>query len=1025
MYSNSINCPSNEEILIHSLVDDIYKAESKINEINQNQNEYNENNPQQKEIKKLEGKKEKLQKSLTDISSSLLIYLSNNDTQIKVKQTTINDLNVQINQLKNKLSKFNPINFQSLILSKYILSNNLNEFLTKEQINEIIIDSKKSKTHESNILKYKKDIENQEMIKKNILSNIKELKEKENQIKELLKMTREEKLTLKEEIINLISQKESLEEILKFKKLNMRLIYDNINNNENNINNKIELFSYELVNLDVNKASNNLAEDIIEIIETNNNKENNNLINSNGINKDLDLINNNIQISVSNTYLYNIIKGELDNYYNMIKVKKNISPNLQVQELINSLSNSIINYFVSNINSYNYNKFSSNNIKEYLKYFFKSLNYDGVIENKLTFINKDYKFIKKERHKTLENLFLEITKFKNKLEDMDDRILDINSQIELFEKENDIDEKILKPNLTENELLYIEISTKGNSFMNEKNELLNEIINIENDSKKVKLESEQKTNETKKNVEKINEKIKELKNEIEVEKLRANQEIITLRKLIADKFNIIKTQLQIYKSKYGSNLTIYNRLVDSINLTIKSTYKPLFGFERKNNSYIESKSMQDYNILYSPRLRNFNQINPQFKSFISDNIVTLKGNNDINESNLNYNNNQSNYSINEYQKVQISNNYNNNNIKLKNKTPLSRSSHNIFVNNPNYENSIDKSHNETKYSINRINLSIDKTNPNNISSNRQRHKKEIQLNIPLLDYTYNNNLHNNKINNNIIYNNLNQSKYQDLNISKNNNKTFKKINYINEKNIHHNKTNSAYNPSTIYNLNHENNKIWLEEREKLGKVIRNLKEKISKTEKITHINNSLMNKLSPLTQITFCYYRLIKEPYHKFNPLSNISSNNINLEPYNFIKSTISLNKRLNNIKIVPATQLDYIEIKIENIENTIVTSMIKTIIEIHRSYRRFKINYKNGKLEDFIEKEFAKYEKLSKSDISKCALNKNFNFSILMNNNQRIEILLCSYEDFKMWINGVAFIIKNKNQILKNLRNKDELIEK
>ena len=34
-----MNCPSNEEILIHSLVDDIYKAESKINEINQNQNE--------------------------------------------------------------------------------------------------------------------------------------------------------------------------------------------------------------------------------------------------------------------------------------------------------------------------------------------------------------------------------------------------------------------------------------------------------------------------------------------------------------------------------------------------------------------------------------------------------------------------------------------------------------------------------------------------------------------------------------------------------------------------------------------------------------------------------------------------------------------------------------------------------------------------------------------------------------------------------------------------------------------------
>ena len=52
MYSlNMNNYPSNEETLIHSIVDDIYKAESKITEINQNQNQYNENNPHQKEIK--------------------------------------------------------------------------------------------------------------------------------------------------------------------------------------------------------------------------------------------------------------------------------------------------------------------------------------------------------------------------------------------------------------------------------------------------------------------------------------------------------------------------------------------------------------------------------------------------------------------------------------------------------------------------------------------------------------------------------------------------------------------------------------------------------------------------------------------------------------------------------------------------------------------------------------------------------------------------------------------------------------
>ena len=1099
MYSlNMNNYPSNEETLIHSIVDDIYKAESKITEINQNQNEYNENNPHQKEIKKLEEKKEKLQKNLTEISSTLLTYISNNDAQIKVKQATINDLNIQINQLKDKLSQFNPINFQSLTLSKYILSNNLNDFLTSEQINDIIIDSKKIKSHENEILKYKKDIESYEINKNNILINIEELKQKEEQIKELLKMAKEEKLVVKDEIMNLISQKESLEEILKFKKLNMILINENMNNYENNnINDKIELFPYELYNLDINKTSNKLVEDIIEIIEINNNRENN-ILNSNG-NNNLETLNNNLHISVNNNYLNNIIKGELGNYIKILKNKKNNS-NKDINEFLNSLSKVIIESFISNIsNNSKYDGFSTNIIYDYLLYFFKATNYDGIIENKLNFINKEYKFIKKERNKILENLFLGVTNLKSKLDDFDNRIKDINNQIKLFAEQNDIDEKSIHSNLTQNELSYIEISKKGNNLINEKNKILKEISEIENDSKKVKGESDEKSNETKNNIEKIEEQITELKNEIESEKLKSNQEIITLRKLIADKFNIIKTQLQIYKSKYGSNLTIYNRLVDSINTTIKSTYyKPLFGFERKNN-YIESKSMiQDYNTFYSPRLRNFNQISHQPNSFISENLLTLRGN-EMNESNIN-NNNQINYSMNEYQKIPYGNynTFNNNSIKLKNKVPLSRSSHNIFINNPNNESSIDKSQNESKFSINRINISIDRTIPNHPSSSRQKQRKEISLNITPINYSEINNSKNSITNNNINPNNSLITKEQELNFTKNNNNrntgdndnnnehnknnkikiknethyndnnmnndnmnnlnnnmdninnnsnnmnnnnsnninnninndlnnmnNINNNNYQNE-NPHHGKTISAYNPRTNYNLNnYENNKIWLEEREKLGKVIQNLKEKISKTEKISNVNNSLMNKLSPLTQITFCYYRSINGPYHKFNPLSNVNSNNLIVQPYNFIKSTISLNKRLDIIKIVPSTQLNYIDIKIENIENTIVNSMIKTIIEIHRNYRRFKVNNKNGNLEDFIEKEFEKYDKLSKNDISKCALNKSFNFSLLMNNNQRIEILLCSYEDFKMWVNGVAFIIKNKNEILKNIKNKDELIEK
>jgi hypothetical protein len=68
----------------------------------------------------------------------------------------------------------------------------------------------------------------------------------------------------------------------------------------------------------------------------------------------------------------------------------------------------------------------------------------------------------------------------------------------------------------------------------------------------------------------------------------------------------------------------------------------------------------------------------------------------------------------------------------------------------------------------------------------------------------------------------------------------------------------------------------------------------------------------------------------------------------------------------------------------------------------------------DFVKKEKLKNFSYDNKFIEKCALNKFYNFSLLLNNGKRIEIVLCSYEDFKLWINGLAFIIKNKKQIMK-----------
>ena len=93
----------------------------------------------------------------------------------------------------------------------------------------------------------------------------------------------------------------------------------------------------------------------------------------------------------------------------------------------------------------------------------------------------------------------------------------------------------------------------------------------------------------------------------------------------------------------------------------------------------------------------------------------------------------------------------------------------------------------------------------------------------------------------------------------------------------------------------------------------------------------------------------------------------------------------------------------------------LKIIIDIHRDYRKYKNNKnnRNTNMVEFIKREKLKYLNFNNEFVEKSALNKYFNFSLLINEGRRIEIILCNYEDFKLWINGFAFIIKNKNQII------------
>ena len=418
----------------------------------------------------------------------------------------------------------------------------------------------------------------------------------------------------------------------------------------------------------------------------------------------------------------------------------------------------------------NIDEISSDKLKAYLLYYFKSIYYDNIIENKFKFINKEYKILKKEMKKNLDNLKDELSILENKNEEIKKNK---NNKAQNNKGKNVI-------NLTSNEQEYIQICSKGNSLLKQKEELMNVIVNLEKEIEIVKAKNQEEIEKIETELNIIKEEINNLTNNEEKTKVKLQNDIINYRKIISDKFDSIKNQLQNYKNKYGSNLGIYNRLIDGINDTIKLIYK-----ENKNSNNNE-------NI---------------FKEGKNDNI-------------------------------------------------------------------------------------------------------------------------------------------NDMIINKNN-----------------------------YNI---------------------------------------INKLISLTKGSECYFREISNVYIKYNPIESKNSYKKLCEnPFYFSKAILNLNKSYDGISF-NSNNLNYYY-NIGQIDNTIMNSNLKIIIDIHRDYRKY-INNKNNKnitMIDFIKKEKGKFMNYNDEFIEKCALNKFFNFSLLINEGRRIEIVLCNYDDFKLWINGFAFIIKNKKQIL------------
>ena len=1064
-----------EENLIKSLIEEIYKAEEKISEINYaEENLPNGLNIKNQKLYELKALKNNLEQKLILLKNNYQRDIISNKNKILLQQNALKDIDISIKEYQSKLSNFNIENFTSPLL---VLENDFDigkKVLSQEQINDIYM--KTQNRNENDLKQLKRDIEINNASESFIINNKKEINKKLEQINENLKMLKEEKISINDELINIISYKESLECIHKNHILNiMRGLESKNLKLLKNQTDEVKLYLYELNIIEPKIAANKIFEELsyaFRIIGSYNKKNNFNYaandINNINSSKNKTNINfyqakkkdmNTIDLSENKKYsndshnsnyrnkslnnsciaefkdkdlifdknsLKELIRKELVNFIKNIKNYSSYNNN-EIFELINNLLNSVSLKIIENndIKIVNCNNLQSYLIL-YLKYLFKILYYEKITENNLKFVNKEYKAQKKENKKIKEIINNELLKLENKHDEIKTKKIYDENQLTILNNSNN---NYLS--LSPTEQSYIQICAKINSLIKKKDEILNNINNFEIDINCKKVQNEKEIENINTELEKIKKDIKDINNKKESNTLKNNEDIIKYRKIIADKFNAIKQQLQLYKQKYGSNLSLYNKFINNINNTIQKSCNNiwknesllLFEDTEHNDDDIIINGAENKNIKKNDKYINLNMI-ANFKGLnsLNNNIKNSKifNTNRVHENSFNK-------SLNKNNEKEV------NKILNKTITNLRKSSDNNLSSN---ELFLDEKKNY-KF-IN--NIKVEKINKSfyqysSLSNTNKNSKKEDRKN----DFFNFNSLKDNL---------LEEEKKMDKNIAKRNidisSKTFshpffrkqsKSQGGIPESGPFPNKTRTTKN--TILNINLFRNKKLSSKSgvikgiPKSSKILNEQSTKPSiKNIKIRLEKNSIDNnknflyKLNSLTKITFCYYREIPVSignFVKYNPLKKISSKELCEYPYNFIKSTISLNKNYKNIKIVPSTQLEPIDIKLSQIENTVVNSAVKSIIEIHRNYYKWKENNKgNDIINDFINEQIKKYDNLNQEDVEKCIVNKNFNFSLIINNfnkdnnSKRIEFIICSYDEFKMWINGMAFIIKNKNYILK-----------
>ena len=1063
------------------LIDDIYKIEEKIKNIDELIECKDTKSSKKIRLEELNNKKEKL---LEEINQNKIIMHSNilsNNNHLKIEKNDLIKIDNKLRDLQNILNTYKTISFNSNIINYELLTKSNNDgFLTDEEIEKLL----KKNEHNSKIINIKNKIAKDIKLKEKMNEKKDSIICKINEIDENLKMSKEEKNIIEKQLVNYISCKETLETVIKSNIYSI-LMNKNIHHNyikesdkysgENSWSEIIQLYNYEINNLNPTKCSKDIANDIIDLLKntkkSNNHKcdsikkEKNITFNINRTNNDdlsrnshlntnfrstnksfhkreTDIIINKENINILNlnqsNKLQNLIQTEINIFIQKSKIINNVT-------LINYFIKELANKIIVNLNEFGYNEKSNyinaNNLAIYLSCYLKKIYYETIINFKLKYINKDYKYMKNELNRIKFILIQDLKTMDDNINNITNKIFSEKEELKLIEKEshknNDNNNDKM---LSIDEQNYIKICKKANNLKKAKDIIIKKIELINN------INSEE--------ISKINNDIKDIDNEInEINNYEnnLNQEKLNYKKIIHDKYDTIKKIIEMYKLKYEKNNEL-NTFVDSIKNSIKSKYQKDFnsnntmtnitGFTKDNsktnsneNSNKCKKSVYG-DLVSSGSIIELTKKITRKKTSNDNSILSNLEKNEVECTSFSFNNDENNNENNSiYTNISIINN----DLSRNNRSEMKLLKNKISNFSTSKTNDNETYTNNTKLSSSRIPFPHAKNSYNSILDN-----------IIIKTYDKNNNFIYNRNNKKYIFisnssiDNLKQTKAS--NKSSNNSKLSQKhidnntnfiINFKNKKEIYRNdykrlhKSNSCISLENNFTLNNiklfKNNEN--KSRNKHNNCISNdFKENNSyfsesnnnKILSIYSVNSIFFTRDNPLLKKTFCYFREYDRNLKQFNPLKDVSLL-LSKRPYCFIKSSISLCDNYECIRIIPSSQLENIIYPLNCINGNVINSLTKVIVEINTNYRKYRSSKENWNKNEFILTQKNKYLVLEDDEIEKCCYNKYYNFFVILNDGKKFELIFSSYEEFKLWINGINFIHKNKRVIigLINKRNK------